>query len=86
MSTGREIRLLEGPDRWTAVDEETGVTATGETRRRALGRLDAAVARYVAEDRSRSDAQNRLGKRLAGRFADIDVDSVASVREIRERE
>jgi predicted RNase H-like HicB family nuclease len=44
MSTGREIRLIEGDNGgWSAIDEETGIASQGETRREALANLDEAV-------------------------------------------
>ncbi|QZP37047.1 type II toxin-antitoxin system HicB family antitoxin [Halobaculum magnesiiphilum] len=42
MSTKRDIRLIETDDgEFAAVDEESGVTGTGETREEALSNLDA---------------------------------------------
>lgn len=44
MSTGREIRLIEGDDGgWSAIDEDVGVASQGETRGEALANLDEAV-------------------------------------------
>lgn len=44
MSTGREIRLIEGEDGgWSAIDVESGVASQGETRAEALANLDEAV-------------------------------------------
>ena len=41
---GREIRLVKNPDgRWTARDEQVGISAQGETRSNALANLDAVV-------------------------------------------
>jgi len=40
MSTGREIRLVEGEDGWRAIDEDSGLETQGETRAAALARLD----------------------------------------------
>lgn len=74
MSTGREIRLIETDEGWTAVEEETGITAVGETRSEALDALDERLA---------TDAGG-LGDSLAALAADADVDSVAAVRELRE--
>ena len=77
MSTKREIRLIETDDgEWSAVDENTGATGTGDTREEALSNLD-------AETPSPDDAP--LGDRLRGMAGDLDVDPVESVREIRER-
>lgn len=45
------ITLTRQGDRWFAIDEETGVTATGGTREQALDSLDAAVARGATEAR-----------------------------------
>ncbi|WP_435143834.1 type II toxin-antitoxin system HicB family antitoxin [Halobaculum sp. P14] len=78
MSTKREIRLIETDDgEWAAVDEDSGVTSTGETREEALSNLDA--------ETSTSDDDAPLGDRLRGMAGDLDVDPVESVREIRER-
>jgi len=78
MSTKRTIRLVETDDgEWSAVDEETGVTGTGETREEALADLDA--------ETSSSDDDAPLGDRLRGMAGDLDVDPVESVRDIRER-
>jgi predicted RNase H-like HicB family nuclease len=44
MSTGRDIRLIEGDDGgWSAIDEEAGIASQGETRREALANLDESV-------------------------------------------
>jgi len=78
MSTKREIRLIETDDgEWSAVDEESGVTGTGETREEALSNLDA--------ETSSSDGEAPLGDRLRGMAGDLDVDPVESVRDVRER-
>ncbi|MFC5136500.1 MULTISPECIES: type II toxin-antitoxin system HicB family antitoxin [Haloferacaceae] len=50
MSTGREIRLIEEEDGlWSAIDEETGVASSGETREEALEMLDEAVSLHTGE-------------------------------------
>jgi len=50
MSTGREIRLIEEEDGlWSAIDEETGVASSGETRAEALEMLDEAVSLHTGE-------------------------------------
>jgi hypothetical protein len=79
MSTKREIRLIKTDDgKWSAVDEETGATGTGNTREEALSDLD-------AETSSSDDDDVPLGDRLRGMAGDLDVDPVEAVREIRER-
>lgn len=45
------ITLTRQGDRWFAIDEETGVTAYGGTRKQALDSLDAAVAGGITDDR-----------------------------------
>lgn len=45
------ITLTRQGDRWFAIDEETGVTASGGTRKQALDSLDAAVAGGATDDR-----------------------------------
>lgn len=78
MSTGRKISLIEEEEGgWSAVDEETGVTSTGATRREALANLDEAV--------TPRDEGAPLGDRLRGMAGDLDVDPVEAVRDIRER-
>lgn len=78
MSTKREIRLIETDDgTWSAVDEDTGATGTGDTQAEALSDLDA--------ERSSPDDDAPLGDRLRGMAGDLDVDPVEAVREVRER-
>jgi hypothetical protein len=78
MSTKREIRLIETDDgKWSAVDEETGATGTGNTREEALSDLDT--------ETSSPDEDVPLGDRLRGMAGDLDVDPVEAVRDIRER-
>ncbi len=78
MSTKREIRLIETDDgEWSAVDEDTGATGTGDTRAEALSDLDAAL--------SSPDDDAPLGDRLRGMAGDLDVDPIEAVREVRER-
>ena len=45
----------------------------------AMGISVSEVAEFVRKDRE------ELGSRLAGRFSDIDIDSVKAVRDIREQ-
>ena len=53
METEAERRITltqdDETDRWTAVDEGTGVASQGETRHEALENLDEAVALYKGE-------------------------------------
>ena len=49
MNAGREIRLIEEDDGWSAIDEETGVASCGDTREEALEMLDEAVALHTGE-------------------------------------
>jgi len=56
----REVSKLtnEGnSDLWTALDVETGVASQGETREKALGDLDEAVAGYDDSGRPPTDAE-----------------------------
>lgn len=80
MSVTREIRLVErGDGQWTATDEELGITVRGDSRSDALAKLDAVVAERLEDDESEP-----LGRRLRGMAGDLDVDSVADVRDVRE--
>lgn len=83
----REIRLTEDADgQWTARDLDTKVCVQGATRAEALDNLDAAVAAICGEVGDSSDADREpLGTRLRGLAVDLDIDSVAEVRELRER-
>lgn len=74
MSTGREIRLVETAEGWTAVDVETGVRTAAANRSDALDALD---------DRLAATAGG-LGDALSELAVDADVDSVAAVRDLRE--
>lgn len=57
MSTGREIRLIEESDGWwSAIDEDTGVSSQGSTRREALENLDEALAATDAARAADGDA------------------------------
>ena len=49
MSAGREIRLIEEGDGWSAVDVETNVASGGDTREEALENLDDALALHRGE-------------------------------------
>jgi predicted RNase H-like HicB family nuclease len=49
MSTGREIRLIEEDEGWSAVDVETNVASQGVTREEALENLDDALALHRGE-------------------------------------
>lgn len=45
------VTITRRGDRWYAIDEETGLTASGRTRQQALDSLDAAVAGGPSDDR-----------------------------------
>lgn len=50
------ITLTRPADAWIAIDEQTGITARGDTREQALDSLDEVVARHAAEDEESDDS------------------------------
>lgn len=55
MSQGREIRLVQDEDGWTAIDEDSGLETSAETREEALEQLDEATS--VSFDRDPDDEE-----------------------------
>lgn len=55
MSTGREIRLVEGDEEWRAIEEASGLETQGDSREAALEKLDQVSAVDFETDGGSSD-------------------------------
>jgi len=71
----QEIRLVHEADVWVAVDVDTGVSAHGETRQKALTSLDAELAAHNDGDGEGIENTEDLRRELGVESDEIELDT-----------